>query len=105
MNKLDIEIPYPKDRGFRYRIFEILPGAISWTVLILPFVLSLINPFLTVFFILAYLLLWLTKSVGLDVRAFQGFKTIKQQKKLPWLDMLEDVRVGKVNTEIGRAHV
>jgi len=98
MNKLDIEIPYPIDRGFRYRIFEILPGAISWTVLILPFVLSLINPFLTVFFILAYLLLWLTKSVGLDVRAAQGFKTIKQQKKLPWLDMLEDVRVGKVNT-------
>ena len=98
MDIKDLEIPFPKDRGFRYRVFEILPGAISWTVLILPFALSLISPFVTVFFILGYLLLWLTKSVGLDVRAVQGFKTIKEQKKLPWLDMLEDVKVGRVET-------
>ncbi len=98
MNKEELEIPFPKDRGFRYRLFEILPGAISWTVLILPFVLSVISPFLTVFFILGYLLLWLTKSVGLDIRAVQGFKTIKLQKKLPWLDMLDDVETGTLNT-------
>ncbi len=98
MNKLDIEIPYPKDRGRRYRFFEILPGAISWIVLILPFVLSLINPYITVFFILGYLLLWLTKSVGLDIRAVQGFKTIKLQEKLPWLKMLADIKAGELNT-------
>lgn len=99
MNKLDLEIPYPKDRGFRYRFFEALPGALSWTILILPFVLSLISPFLTVFFIIGYLLLWLTKSVGLDIRAYQGFKTIREQKKLPWLDMLDDVRTGVINAK------
>lgn len=95
MNIRDLEIPFPKDRHFRYRVFEALPGVISWTILILPFVLSLVNPVLTVFFILGYLLLWLTKSVGLDIRAVQGFRTIKEQKKLPWLDMLEDVRTGE----------
>jgi len=95
MNKIDLEIPYPKDRGFRYRFFEALPGLISWTVLFLPFILSLISPFVTVFFILGYLLLWFAKSVGLDIRAVQGFKTIREQKKLPWLDLLEDVRTGQ----------
>ena len=99
MNKLEIEIPYPKDRGFRYRIFEILPGALSWFVLILPFILSLISPFATVFFILGYLLLWLTKSVGLDVRAVQGYKIIKQQKLLPWRDLLKDIVSGELNTK------
>ncbi len=86
---------FRKIGDFRYRVFEALPGVISWTILILPFVLSLVNPVLTVFFILGYLLLWLTKSVGLDIRAVQGFRTIKEQKKLPWLDMLEDVRTGE----------
>lgn len=99
MNKLDLEIPFPKDRHFRYRVLESIPGVISWSVLLLPFILSLISPFITVFFILAYLLLWLTKSIGLDVRAVQGFKTIREQKKLPWLDMLDDVKTGVLNAK------
>src|SRR5208283_1680719 len=49
--------------------------------------------------IIGYLLLWLTKSVGLDVRAYQGFKTIREQKKLPWQDMLDDVRTGVINAK------
>lgn len=99
MNKLDIEIPYPKDRSLHYRFFEILPGAISWTILLLPFIFSLINPYLTAFFILGYLLLWLTKSVGLDIRAIQGYKIIKEQTKLPWLEMLNDINTTNVSVK------
>lgn len=98
MNKYELEIPFPKDRKFHYRFFEALPGLISWSVLLLPFILSLISPYITVFFILGYLLLWVTKSVGLDIRAVQGFNTIKMQKKLPWLDLLDDVQKGELNT-------
>ena len=94
MKKTNIEIPFPENRGFRYRCFEILPGALSWTILALPFILSLINPFITVFFILGYLLLWFAKSIGLDVRAVQGYKTIKEHEKLPWLDMVEELKTG-----------
>jgi len=94
MKKTNIEIPFPENRGFRYRCFEILPGALSWTILALPFILSLINPFITVFFILGYLLLWFAKSIGLDVRAVQGYKTIKKHEKLPWLDMVEELKTG-----------
>ncbi|HUD07417.1 MAG TPA: glycosyltransferase family 2 protein [Candidatus Saccharimonadales bacterium] len=87
----DIEIPYPKQRGFRYRLFEILPGFISWSILAFPFILSLISPYLTVLFILGYLLLWFAKSIGLDIRAVQGYKVIQRHIKLPWLEMLGEL--------------
>ena len=82
MNVKDIEIPYEKDRGRRYRFFEILPGATSWSVLILPFVLSTFVPKVVIFFIIAYLLLWFVKSIGMDVRAIQGYKKMELYKKL-----------------------
>lgn len=96
---MDIEIPYPNDRGMRYRLLEILPGALSWFILFLPFILSLINPFLTVFFILGYLLLWVTKSIGLDVRALQGYRMIKQHISFPWNQMLVELESGECNRE------
>lgn len=88
----DIEIPYEGQRSRRYRFFEMLPGFISWFVLALPFVLSLINPALTVFFIIAYLLLWFVKSAGMSVRALQGFHKLSKYQKLDWLGMLKDLQ-------------
>lgn len=88
----DIEIPYEEQRGRRYRFFEMLPGFISWFVLLLPFVLSLINPALTVFFIIAYLLLWFVKSVGMSVRALQGFRKLSKYQKIDWSGLLEDLQ-------------
>ena len=91
----NIEIPYEEDRGKRYRFFEMLPGLLSWTILILPFILSQINPRLCVFFIIAYLLLWFAKVVGLNVRAVQGYRMITQHKKLPWPQMLRELSSGR----------
>ena len=91
----NIEIPQPEDRNFRYRIFEILPGFISWTLLLTPIILSFINPTATVFYIIGYMLLWFVKSVGLNVRAIQGYKTLRLHQKLPWADMLKELGEGK----------
>lgn len=88
----DIEIPYAKDRGKRYRFFEMLPGMLTWIILSLPIILSLISPPLTVVLIISYLLLWFIKSMGLTVRSLQGYKTIQNSMKLPWLDLLADVQ-------------
>lgn len=92
----NIEIPYEKQRGRRYRLFEILPGFLSWSVLILPFALSIISPIATVFFIIAYMLLWFIKAMGLNVRSIQGFRTLELHKKLPWPQMLSELEEGKV---------
>ncbi|GAC1390717.1 MAG: hypothetical protein NVSMB46_01070 [Candidatus Saccharimonadales bacterium] len=93
----NIEIPHVAERGGRYRFFEILPGAISWSILLLPFILSPISPRLCVVFIVAYLLLWFVKSIGLDVRAIQGFKTMQLHQKLPWERLLHEIDQGKVS--------
>lgn len=97
MRATEIEIPYVKDRGRRYRAFEILPGALTWSILAFPFILSQISAHATVFFIIAYMLLWFVKAVGMNLRALQGFKRLSQHQKLPWRSMLEELQTGKVS--------
>ncbi|MDB5165935.1 MAG: hypothetical protein JWM37_7 [Candidatus Saccharibacteria bacterium] len=92
----DIEIPYKENRDWRYRLFEILPGFLSWSLLALPIVLSLINVTLACIFILAYLLIYVSRTFGVNVRALQGYYTMQQHKKLPWQDMLKELEKGEV---------
>lgn len=92
-----IEIPYQHEKDWRYRLFEILPGAVTWSILALPFVLSFFNPHLTVFFILVYMLLWFAKAAGLNVRVLQGWRRLQQHQKLPWPRLLEELEAGKVD--------
>ena len=99
MNIQDIEIPYVGHRSGHYRFFEMLPGMISWTILILPFILSIFNPNLGVFFILAYLLLWFVKSIGLNVRALQGYRLMQQHQKLDWLKLLRELERGTISDD------
>lgn len=99
----NIEIPYVKERGKRYRFFEMLPGLITWSLLALPFGLSFITvrifdtpvP-LAALFITAYLLLWFVKAIGLNIRAVQGYRLLHQHQKLPWPQMLAEMKSGKV---------
>lgn len=99
MNVRDIEIPYEKDRGRRYRFFEILPGAVTWSIFILPFVISLFAPQVVVFITILYILLWFVKSIGLLVRNFQGLNKLETFKKLDWRSMLTDLQIGSIPAE------
>lgn len=88
-----IEIPFVSERTRRYRFFEMLPGLLTWGILFFPFLLAFFAPTAAVLFIIAYLLLWFVKSMGLSVRALQGYFQITSQMKLPWNDMLADLKV------------
>jgi len=87
----DIEIPYEKDRHGHYRFFEILPGALSWTILFLPIILSYINITLAVIFILAYLLIYFVRSIGYSIGSLRGYRTMKQHLSLDWRALVDDV--------------
>ncbi len=89
-----IEIPWEKDRKGHYRFFEILPGALSWSLIFLPLILSYLYVNLAIFFILAYLLIFVVRSVGYDIRAIGGYFTLKQQLKLDWMELMNDVDGG-----------
>lgn len=92
----DIEIPFEKDRKGHYRFFEILPGALSWTLILLPFVLSFINVTLAIFFILFYLLIFFVRALGYAARAIEGYILMKRHLKLNWNALAADIEAGKV---------
>jgi hypothetical protein len=93
----DIEIPFKEDRGWKYRLLEILPGALSWTMLALPLILSLINVTIASVFILAYLLIFFVRAIAVNFRAFQGYGLMQKHRKLPWRDMLQELEQGRLN--------
>jgi cellulose synthase/poly-beta-1,6-N-acetylglucosamine synthase-like glycosyltransferase len=86
-----IEIPQPEDRDWRYRFFEILPGALTWTILFLPFILSLISVKVASYFIIGYLILWFIRAIGLNLRSLQGWQQINEHKRVPWQSLNRDL--------------
>jgi hypothetical protein len=97
-----IEIPYEQDRSRHYRFFEILPGTLSWICLALPLLLSFINVTVAAFFILAYILIYLTRTLAVSVRALAGYRTMRQHEKVDWQALLEELTVGKADPHARR---
>jgi len=95
----DIEIPFEKDRKGHYRFFEILPGAVSYTLLLLPFILTFINVTLAVFFILFYLLIFFTRSTGYSIRAISGYFSMREHLKLDWQQLCKEIDDREVGTK------
>ena len=93
----DIEIPFEKDRKGHYRFFEILPGALSWTLLFLPLALSFINITAAVIFVLVYLLIYFVRSIGYSISSLRGYSTMKQHMKLDWKALVDDVETRTVD--------
>lgn len=91
----DLEIPFEKDRKGHYRFFEILPGALSWTLLFLPIILTFINVSFAVFFILFYLLVFFVRGIGYSTRAIFGYISMKRHLKLDWSALNADIDAGE----------
>jgi hypothetical protein len=93
------EIPLVAERGVSYRFFEILPGFLSWTILLLPFVLAFVSVAASAFIMLAYLILWFIKAMALNIRVLQGFRTLKAHQKVAWQDLIDDIGKPKAEAE------
>ncbi len=91
----NIEIPYAKERGWKYRFWEILPGAISWSILLAPFIFSIFNPNLFAAFILGYLLIWFFKGIVMSMRSIQGYRALHRQQSLNWQLLIDDLEAGE----------
>lgn len=95
----DLEIPLEKDRKLRYRLFEALPGTVSWSLLCLPFVLSFINVTVAAAFVLAYLLVNFTRAIAVAIRAIQGYHVMHEHQRLDWQILLADLEAGEFTDE------
>lgn len=86
----DIEIPTGKRKPW-YRFFEILPGALSYIFILLPVVLSFINPLLAATFIIVYIITYLVKAIAMAYRTIQGYQTLQNAQKVDWAGRLSDL--------------
>ncbi len=94
-----IEIPQPDERDWRYRALEILPGALTWTILSLPIILSLINAKLAAYFVITFLMIWFVRALAIAARSIQGWNRMSQHQNLAWQKLNDDLEILEVNTK------
>lgn len=97
MSKFPYEIPYQRNKDRTYRFFEILPGFLTWTILILPFVLAFTNITIAAVLMIAYLMMWFVKAIALNLRTLQGFRILNEHKKLDWVALTKDLDSPEMN--------
>ena len=73
------------------RIFEIIPGALTWLTLILMVLLAWLMPTQAAIFIIAFDLLWLIRLLYLHFYLRYSFKQLRTNLKIDWLEKLKNV--------------
>ena len=91
MKVSDIEIPPEDERGGWYRFFEILPGVLSYSVFLAPFILAIFEPAWAAYYLVSYVLIWFAKAIAMSIRVLQGHSRVKQAKQLDWAPLLKDL--------------
>ena len=62
-----------------------LPGMITWTVLLMPFVLSWAWPYGIAYFIIVFDAYWLTKALVMGGHLIFGFMHMRRAMRVDWL--------------------
>lgn len=99
----DLEIPLGK-RTKKYRLLEILPGAMSYTMIILLFALSIISQALGSYYLLLIIAVTLVKAVGIVYRTIQGYNAAKRAEKVNWHERLVDLETPHERYEVLLKH-
>ena len=90
MAKSNLDLPEGK-RTRLYRFFEILPGALSYGLVILLFVLSWINPVLGAIYLLVVVATTFVKAIATAFRTIQGYKAVQRAMRVGWQHRLADL--------------
>lgn len=75
-----------------YRFLEILPGLVTWMTLIGTVLLSVYAPVYAAYFIIAFSLYWLLKTLFLSVHLRHNWKRVRHHLELDWGDMLDALK-------------
>ncbi|MBI4837198.1 MAG: glycosyltransferase family 2 protein [Candidatus Portnoybacteria bacterium] len=80
-----------------FRAFEILPGALSWATLLLVILCSWLAPVFIAFFIIAFDVYWLLKTLYLSLHLRATFSRVQKNLKVDWLARLQGRESGTGN--------
>lgn len=98
----DLEIPLGK-RTRLYRFFEVLPGVLSYSMILVLIIFSLISPTLGAIYLLVIITITLVKAVGVAVRTVQGYNEIQRAMRVDWHQRYEDLLTPHEKFEVLRS--
>ena len=93
------DLEKPKDR-FLYRLFEIFPGALSWSVILLSIVFSYFSPLWTAGFIIVFAVYWFLRAVYFSILLRSGYQTMKKNEVKDWIAELNELSVQKYRVPV-----
>ena len=85
------DLKNPSDRRL-YRALEIIPGVLSWGTLVLVIAMSFIEPVWMAFFIIAFDIYWLLKTIYLSLHMRSSFQKMRENIKRDWVSLLPGLR-------------
>lgn len=77
-----------KDRRF-FRILEIIPGVAAWATIIGIILASMYAPFWAAYFIIAFSIYWVLKTIFLSVHVRYNWKRLKHHMELDWGNLIQ----------------
>ena len=78
-------------RTLLYRLFEILPAFLSYGMLILFIILSLINPLWASIYLLVLVMSVIVRSIGIAYRTLTGHHQLEKAQMVDWRQRLEQL--------------
>ena len=73
------------------RIFEIIPGLMTWTTLIALFVLAIIKPVWVAIFVIVFDIYWAIRVVYLTTLLVVAYRRLAKEKKIDWLKRCKEL--------------
>jgi hypothetical protein len=95
---IDLELPL-KERTKAYRFFEMLPAVLSYGMLVLLVVLSLISPLLAAIYLLLVIISVLVKAVGIAAHTISGRDRLNRAQNVDWHNRLLELEDPKASYE------
>ncbi|MBI2124071.1 MAG: glycosyltransferase family 2 protein [Candidatus Wildermuthbacteria bacterium] len=80
----------PKER-FLYRFFEMLPGLLSFGSLGAVVLFSWLLPMQVAFFVFAFIVYWLCRTVYFSFHLRAGYKKMREHEKTDWMLKLQNI--------------
>lgn len=84
---IDLELPLQK-RTKLYRFFEMLTGILSYGMLLLLVILSLVSPLFAAVYLLLIIISMLVKAIGIAVHTITGRARLDKAQKVHWHERL-----------------
>ena len=88
---IDLELPLGKKRTKTYRAFEMLPGLLSYGLLGLMVILSLLSPLLASIYLLLLIVTMVVKAIGIAAQSVVGRRHLVRAQKIDWADRLSQL--------------